>query len=176
MVLCDECGKREATVRFEQVVNGKRTVANLCQECAQKKGIMSVFLQQPSFNISSLLSALLGSQVASGPALPAGGEETRCPVCGMSYRDFARAGMLGCSRCYKTFEDRLEPILRRIHGSDRHVGKAPAKAGGAAVVRRETEELKRELSQAISSEAYEKAAELRDRIRKNEQKLKGEEA
>lgn len=175
-MLCDECGKKDATVRFEQVVNGKRTVTNLCQDCAQKKGIMNVFLHQPSFNISSLLSALLGSQITATPALTAGGEETRCPVCGLSYRDFARAGMLGCSRCYKTFEDRLEPLLRRIHGSDRHVGKAPAKAGGSAILRREVEELKRELSQAVSKEAYEKAAELRDKVHQMEKKIKGEKA
>ena len=35
-MLCDDCGKKEATVRFEQVVNGKRKVTNLCQDCAQK--------------------------------------------------------------------------------------------------------------------------------------------
>jgi len=175
-MLCDECGKREATVRFEQVINGKRTVMNLCRECAEKKGIinMNVFLQ-PSFNIPSLLSALLGSQLKAAPALEPG-EETRCSVCGMSYRDFARAGMLGCSRCYDTFQDRLEPLLRRIHGSDRHVGKAPVKAGGSAKLRRELDNLKRELSMAISREAYERAAEIRDKIREIEQKLKGEEA
>ncbi len=175
-MLCDECGKKEATVRFEQVVGGRRTVTNLCQECAQKKGIMNVFLSQPSFTINSLMSALLGSQLSTVPATVAGGQDVRCPVCGMSYRDFARAGMLGCSHCYKTFETRLEPLLRRIHGSDRHVGKAPVKAGGSAKARREIEELKRELATAVSNEAYEKAAELRDRIRQAEAKLKGEEA
>jgi protein arginine kinase activator len=174
-MMCDECGKREATVRFEQVVNGKRMVMNLCSECAHKKGIMSVFLQ-PSFTISNLLSALLGSQVKGMPALEAGGEETRCPVCGMSYRDFARAGMLGCSRCYKTFEDRLDPLLRRIHGSDKHVGKAPAKVGGSGKLRRELDGFRKELSQAISQEAYEKAAQLRDKIKELEQKIRGEEA
>ncbi len=148
-------------------------MTNLCQDCAQKKGLMNVFLQ-PTLNLSSLMSALLGSQLTA-PAIPAGGEEQRCPVCGMSYRDFARAGMLGCSRCYKTFEDRLEPLLRRIHGSDRHVGKAPVKAGGSAKLRRELEGLKRDLAAAVRSEAYEKAAELRDKIRQVEAKLKGEE-
>lgn len=177
MMICDECGKREATVRFEQVINGKHTVTNLCQECAEKKGIMNVnvFLH-PSFNITSLLSALLGSQIKGAPALEPGGEETRCPVCGMSYRDFARAGMLGCSRCYKTFEDRLDPLLRRIHGSDRHVGKAPVKAGGSTKLRREIDGLKKELSLAISREAYEKAAQLRDKIKELELRLRGEQA
>ncbi len=174
-MLCDDCGKREASVRFEQVIDGKRTVTNLCQECAQKKGIMSVFLQQPAFNMSNLMAALLGSQLTN-PAIASGREEKRCPVCGMTYRDFARAGMLGCSRCYKTFEDRLEPLMRRIHGSERHVGKAPAKAGGSGKLRRELEGLKRELSTAVSKEAYEEAARLRDKVREVEMKLKGEEA
>lgn len=174
-MLCEECGKKDATVRFEQVLNGKRTVTNLCQDCAQKKGLMNVFLQQPTLNLTSLMSALLGSQLTT-PAVTAGGEERRCPVCGMSYRDFASAGMLGCSRCYKTFEDRLEPLLRRIHGSDRHVGKAPVKAGGSAKLRRELEGLKRALSAAVQAEAYEKAAEVRDKIRQIELTLKGEEA
>lgn len=174
-MICDECGKREATVRFEQVVNGKRTVTNLCSDCAQKKGIMNVFLQ-PSFTINSLLSALLGSQVKGMPALDAGAEEKRCPVCGMTYRDFARAGMLGCSRCYETFQDRLDPLLRRIHGSDKHVGKAPAKASGSAKLRRELDGLKKDLSAAVAREEFERAAELRDKIKGLEQKVRREEA
>jgi protein arginine kinase activator len=105
------------------------------------------------------------------PASTPGEEEKRCRICGMSYRDFARAGRLGCSRCYETFEDRLDPLLRRIHGSGRHMGKAPAKASGAARARRELEELRRQLSAAVAQEAYEKAAELRDRIKAIESKL-----
>ncbi|HHY76175.1 MAG TPA: hypothetical protein GX500_05265 [Firmicutes bacterium] len=171
---CEECGKNPATVHFEQVVNGKRTVMNLCSECAQKKGVFSV-LFQPTFSINNLLSALLGSQMKSLPASSAGEEEKRCRICGMSYRDFARAGRLGCSRCYETFEDRLDPLLRRIHGSGRHIGKAPAKAGGAAKARRELEELRRQLAAAVAEEAYERAAELRDKIKALEAKLGREE-
>ncbi|HHY45215.1 MAG TPA: hypothetical protein GX512_05845 [Firmicutes bacterium] len=171
---CEECGKNPATVRFEQVVNGKRTVMNLCAECAQKKGVLSV-LFQPTFSINSLLSALLGSQMKGLPAASPGEEEKRCRICGMSYRDFARAGRLGCSRCYETFEDRLDPLLRRIHGSGRHIGKAPVKAGGAARTRRELEELRRQLAAAVAEEAYEKAAELRDKIKALESTLGREE-
>lgn len=173
--MCEECGKNPATVRFEQVVNGKRTIMNLCSDCADKRGVFSVFFQ-PTFSINSLLSALLGSQVKGLPAPETGEEERRCQVCGLSYRDFARAGRLGCSGCYETFEDKLDPLLRRIHGSDRHIGKAPAKAGGMAKVRRELEDLKKQLSSAISREAYEKAAELRDKIRETEERMRRDEA
>lgn len=171
-MMCEECGKAPAVVHVEKVVNGNKMVLNLCRECAEKKGVLDMFFQ-PSFSINNLLSALLGSQEPALPTLELGKEETRCPICGMSYRDFARAGRLGCSRCYSVFETRLEPLLRRIHGSDKHVGKAPSKAGETARVRKEIEELKKELSIAVSREAYEKAAELRDKIRELEKKMRG---
>ncbi len=174
-MMCEDCGKSAAVVHFEQMVNGKKVVMNLCRQCAERRGVLNVFFQ-PTFSINNLLSALLGSQVKNAPAVESGGEELRCPVCGMSYRDFARVGRLGCSHCYSTFENKLEPLLRRIHGSERHVGKAPIKAGGAAQNRRELEQLKREQSAAIEAEAYEKAAELRDRIKAMEKKLRGDKA
>jgi len=170
---CEACGKNPATVRVEQIVNGKRTVTNLCASCAEARGVFSVFLQ-PSFSINNLLSALLGSQVKALPAPGQTGEEPRCKVCGLSYRDFARVGRLGCSRCYETFEDKLDPLLRRIHGTDRHVGKAPAKIGGASRLRREIEDLKAKLAAAVAQEAYEEAAELRDKVKEAEAELRRE--
>ncbi len=171
-MLCEECGKRTATVHVEQTVNGKKTVMNLCEECAREKGVLNVFFQE-QFSIDNLLSALLGSIQSEVPALGPGETETRCPVCGMSYRDFARYGRLGCSRCYETFDDRLMPLLRRIHGSDRHVGKVASRAKGTSKLEREIESLKRQLSQAVAREAYEEAAVLRDKIRALEKKLGG---
>ena len=171
--MCEECGDRPAVVHFEKVQNGRKVVMNLCQECAEKKGFLNVFLQ-PGFSINNLLSALLGSQVSGTTTLGPSGSERRCPVCGMSYRDFARAGRLGCSRCYETFEDRLDPLLRRIHGSEKHVGKAPVRSGGAALARRKLEKLKSDLASAVAEEAYEKAAEIRDRIRELEKTSGGE--
>lgn len=171
-MLCDECGKRNATVHVEQTINGKKTVMNLCEECAREKGVLNVFFPE-SFSLDNLLSALLGSVQSELPALQPGEVETRCTVCGMSYRDFARYGRLGCSRCYETFEERLMPLLRRIHGSDRHTGKVPSRVVGTAKVEREIETLRRQLSQAVAREAYEEAAVLRDRIKELERKLGG---
>ncbi|MFA5881294.1 MAG: UvrB/UvrC motif-containing protein, partial [Eubacteriales bacterium] len=78
---------------------------------------------------------------------------------------------LGCPTCYDVFENKLDPVLRRIHGNPRHTGKIPKRTGGTIELRREIEELKRELQAAITSEEYEKAAEVRDKIRGLENKL-----
>jgi protein arginine kinase activator len=48
--------------------------------------------------------------------------------------------------------------------------------GGSGKLRRELDGFRKELSQAISQEAYEKAAQLRDKIKELEQKIRGEEA
>lgn len=171
-MMCEECGKAPATVHIEQIVNGQRISLHLCQECAQKKGYLTTFLD-PGFSLTSLLSAFMGSDEAIRPGSMLK-EEARCQVCGMSYRDFARVGKLGCPACYETFSNRLMPLLRRIHGSDNHVGKVPIKTSGTALLRRELEEARKQLSEAIAQEAYERAASLRDKIRALEAKIRGE--
>ena len=172
-MLCEECGKAPATVRLEQVINGKKTVMHLCEECARKAGFFTGFFE-PSFSINNLLSALLGSQLEGLPSQVHPREEVRCPVCGMSYRDFAEVGRLGCSKCYEVFEGNLMPLLKRIHGSDRHIGKTPAATREGVQERKELENLKNELARAVSVEAYEEAAELRDKIRALEAEIRGE--
>ncbi|HHX10549.1 MAG TPA: hypothetical protein GX729_04185 [Firmicutes bacterium] len=173
-MVCEECGKAQATVHIERIINGRKMTMHLCRECAERSGLMTLgVLFQPSFSINSLMSAFLGSQMEALPSTGPGMEGPRCPVCGMSYRDFARAGQLGCARCYEVFEDRLEPLLRRIHGSDNHVGKAPAGTGERARMRRELEDLRKQLSRAVADEAYEEAAKIRDQIKQIEAKLGG---
>ncbi|MCR4398619.1 MAG: UvrB/UvrC motif-containing protein [Firmicutes bacterium] len=164
-MLCEECGKRPATVHVQKIVNGRRSEKHICQECAAAGGEMSIFLQP--FSVNSLLSAMLGSGAPELRAVSPG-RAARCPGCGLGYDDFARTGKLGCGRCYEKFSKPLEGLLRRIHGSDRHVGKFPGKAGRGAAARRELEELKAELARAIQAEEYEKAASIRDRIREIE--------
>ena len=38
-MLCQNCGKNEANVRYTQIVNGNKKEMVLCQECAEKMGI-----------------------------------------------------------------------------------------------------------------------------------------
>jgi protein arginine kinase activator len=173
-MMCEECGKEEATVHIEKVVNGRKITMHLCRECAKRSGLLTLnVLFQPSFSINNLLSAFLGSQTEIPPTLERGIGEPRCPVCGMTYKDFARVGRLGCSKCYEVFGERLRPLLRRIHGLDSHVGKVPSAMGEVTQIRRQLEQLRRQLTEAVSTEEYEKAAKLRDRIKQFEAKLGG---
>lgn len=89
-----------------------------------------------------------------------------CPFCGLGFQEFRKSGRLGCANDYRTFQDRLEPLLLAVHGASEHVGKRPSRFekataanSGATLVR-----LRNELNDAIETEDYERASVLRDRI------------
>ena len=83
---------------------------------------------------------------------------------------------MGCGQCYSAFEDSLVPLIKRIHGSAGHFGKAPLKVSKPTKVTVKKkkvdrlEELKSRLQQAIKLEEFEEAARLRDKIRELEKK------
>jgi protein arginine kinase activator len=88
-----------------------------------------------------------------------------CPKCGLAFSDFSRLGRFGCGECYKTFRDRLQPLLRKIHGSSLHRGKLPPMLSEEATTIKEQERLEQELKLAIASEDFERAADLRDKLK-----------
>lgn len=163
-LLCEECGSRPASVHVTKIVNNKKVEQYLCQECARAKWEdMGIFIQ-PHLSLQNLLSGLLlgpgGAQLSAPSAV-----QLRCSNCGLPFREFARTGFLGCAQCYEQFDEQLRPIYKRIHGDVEHKGKFPLRAGGRARVTREIDLLRRELQECIRREDYERAAQLRDRIK-----------
>jgi len=175
---CDLCNKK-ATVHLTEIVDGQMSEMHLCEECAREK---SAHMEQ-QFGLADLLAGLsdFGKKVKE--------EETEpliCPECGTTYEDFKKFGRLGCSACYDAFHDNLTVLLKKIHGSNQHLGKAPIgfkdvpakskpKASGKAPVAAgpvTIEDLKGKLHQAIVDENFELAAELRDKIRDLEEQEK----
>lgn len=88
-----------------------------------------------------------------------------CPGCGRSWNDFRRTGRFGCDKCYETFRPEATAAIRQIHSTTRHNGKVPSKAGEGIKRKREYEELKRKLQDALKSENYEEAAVLHKKIK-----------
>jgi protein arginine kinase activator len=165
-MLCQQCHMREANVHYKQIINGNKVEMHLCSQCAEEKGKLTF---SPQLSLGSLLWGF-GFGGADDAGYPGIGQQQvlRCSMCGMSFDDFRRIGKLGCPNCYRVFRDNLEPILRRLHGSTEHTGKVPARMADAIKTTNELERLKAELAAAVENEQYEKAAELRDRIRELE--------
>ena len=102
-----------------------------------------------------------------------------CTSCGLTYDDFRKFGRFGCAHCYLAFKVQLKTLLKKIHGSNVHLGKAPLKlmpiegvaapAVSAAAVEAAPpvdpiELLRQQLHEAIEHEDFERAALLRDKL------------
>ena len=57
-MLCDNCGKREANVRYSENINGRRKELNLCEECSKKLGIGQMDFSMP-IDFSSFLGGFM---------------------------------------------------------------------------------------------------------------------
>ncbi|MBP3485574.1 MAG: UvrB/UvrC motif-containing protein, partial [Oscillospiraceae bacterium] len=80
----------------------------------------------------------------------------------------SKSGKVGCPACYATFYDRLLPMIQRLHGKTRHVGKIPAAGGEELRREQELEALRKQLAEAVEKQEFETCASLRDRIRELE--------
>ena len=175
-MLCDNCKKNTATVYVRRTVNGVTSEAHLCEQCAHEQGewnlLIGPSLTFPDFSLGNLFASLLDQQPGLTASL-SGGKAQRCPGCGLTYADFRERGRLGCVRCYTTFRQSLDPLIRRLQGGVRHVGKVPRRHGGTARLRHDLEKLRQQLKEAVANEAFEQAAKLRDEIKLLEESLRG---
>lgn len=170
IMLCQNCGKREATTHIKRVVNAETSESHLCAECASALGYSDVF---GGFGLSfgELLGGFLGE---SSPKHGQLSTTQRCQKCGNSWHDIVRDGKLGCAECYSTFYDKLLPSLQRIHGRIQHTGKisgsgevpetAPQKSEEELKAEK-IEQLRKEMDEAVKEQNFEQAAKLRDEIR-----------
>lgn len=182
---CEKCNKREATIYLSQTRQGKTTEHHYCEACAREQGIglelnshMGKIDNLGQFYGTNLSGSGLFDTAGGIPAFgSAASRDITCSNCGQTFDDFRRTGLLGCCRCYDAFADRLDPVLRRVQGSTRHVGR---KAGRSAdqqehqLLRGKLLKLRQSLQTAVKEEAYEAAAKLRDEIRSLEKQAGGE--
>ena len=156
---CDLCGK-PATVHLTQIVNSKMHKVDLCEACAQAKGVTD----PGGFSLADLLlkASLNPEAVGVGPAGAAAGSV--CPDCGFTPNDFKKHGRFGCPQCYQTFAGMVGPMLENMHKGTRHAGKVPVKAIQRRSLIERVSELEAGLAEAIKTERYEDAARLRDEL------------
>ena len=151
---CHHC-ESQATVHLTQIINGQMHKMDLCEVCAQEKGVTN----PDNLSIGSLLSEDQ-SKVGAGSA------SMTCESCGTTHQDFKKGGRLGCEACYHVFRPVLEPLLDGMHAGIKHLGKVPSRTVIKKGEQENEELLRSQLKQAVEDENYEKAAELRDRLKK----------
>ena len=163
---CDLCKKKEAKIFLSHIEKDKATKVNLCKGCATKNGID----EEHDFLPSDCLEKLGMIQEFDDPSAPLRDavpvKEGKCSVCGYTRKQFEKTGRLGCSHCYDEFQSRLDTVLHSMHSTVRHKGKVPSRQVDPAELKRKIDRLSSLLDKAVEKEDYEKAARLRDEIRR----------
>ncbi|MGA2053007.1 MAG: UvrB/UvrC motif-containing protein [Opitutales bacterium] len=139
---CDVCGK-PATVHLTQIVKNQIQKVDLCEECAQTKGVTD----PEGFSLAELLTKSF-----PGGGGDAGEEEPGtlvCEQCGCTARDLKKNGRLGCAGCYEHLRPIVLPLLAELRRVE---------------LRREIEVLEQQLLEAVQNENFESAAQCRDRL------------
>ena len=177
-MLCDNCGKNEATVVYTENINGIKREMHLCQKCSKELGIDKINFNMP-IDFSSFFGDMLEDfQTPEFMPLYNNLKQLKCKNCGFAFDDIINTGQFGCANCYDTFQNEVDKILRKIQGVDRHIGRIGKiseniiektnNENKEQKVLSEIDKLKKELKDSIKKEDYEKAAILRDEIKKIE--------
>ena len=149
---CQHCGNREATYHYKSNVNGTITEAHLCSDCAAKLGENENVFSQ----MDRMFEDMMGGFFGRTPSLMSA-------MAGWRPMSFAMPAM-------------VMPYFQ-IGTSSGRTPEAQAEAGTqekSAEVdpelkkRREINMLREQMNQAVSEENFEKAAELRDKIKEIE--------
>jgi protein arginine kinase activator len=160
-MLCDHCGDNEAVIHLTQIVDNEMGTFHLCEACAAEKGL------EPEPGMEDLPLTDFLAQLSGGKETATEEPEPgACDFCDLTLAAFKKSGRLGCPHCYVTFESHLRGLFRRLHGANQHVGKVylppdPKEAEKTEQLSR----LRQKLDAAVEREEFERAAQLRDKIR-----------
>ncbi len=175
---CMKCEK-PATTKITKVTDYDKVMEILlCDEHAQEyrpylrkvqPGNLVDLLQQ-LFKQEKVAKAITGGKTPGGPT---------CSNCGLTFSEYRKTLILGCSDCYSNFEKLLLPDLRRMHGATSHdpLYKIPVEKYPLAdeqhqamlpeehAVSDNIDTLKQRLQEAILEENFDIAAKLRDEVK-----------
>lgn len=152
-MICVNCGSDSAQL-YKRTSGGREVTVCLCPACYRK--------MYPEGDAIDLFTQFLGNT---------GGRRSKaCPSCGTTLGDFRKTGLLGCAECYDAFRDELLPSIRYIQRDAVHRGKQPDEFAGTKydLVRALVEEqakVKDELDRAMLAQDFERAKELKARLR-----------
>lgn len=167
-MLCESCNKNKATIHYKKIVNGRVEEKHLCESCAKESNELNFNIVLPFHKIfTGLLDSIDETEKGNNDF-----KNINCPRCGLDYKKFLDTGKFGCEKCYEVFKNDINSLLKNIHGNNKHRGKLPKRLKGKIFKEREIDSLREELKESIDVEDFEKAAVLRDEIKKIKDKIR----
>ena len=146
--MCDKCAVNPATISFTKNINGKVTSMDVCEKCASEMGLLSDFASPfeglfPEFSLASFsMPRLFGAESSMSSLLQ-----------GFGFLDDMWPGALQHRRA------EVDVPIFDVPGTKNAPGNEKAELS-------ELEKLQNSLKQAVDSENFERAAQIRDQIKK----------
>ncbi len=156
---CDICGLREAVVFVHQVGREGTAEVRLCAQCAKSHGVG---------NLDGDLAGAMDQLLRDLPrrALPEAAAEIAlppCPSCGATLEATRKRGSASCARCWRHFGAALGGP------GERYPGRLSVRLERRRRRERDLAALREQLDLALGREEYERAAALRDELRRREE-------
>ena len=148
--------------KFEliQTDKGETVYVNVCEKCAY-----NALKENSQKNLDLLMSMI--EEVSYKYY------NKKCSGCNLTYQEIIGKSRLGCEFCYESFKSQIVLLIKRCQVSTNHIGKRPRflqKHILCANINKEIDVLQERIKEAVSIENYEYAAELKERIKKLQDK------
>ena len=150
---CEKCNDREATFYYSCNLNGEKTEKHLCAECAREEGFGEMFDYHPTSAFDGMFDSFFEDFFTPARSLLSAFDVFGSPMRRMMAPVLPRISIVVG-----------DPETRSRPQSEAEA-KIPADAGAEVKARRELEALRSQLAEAVKAEDFEKAIELRDKIR-----------
>ena len=166
---CDKC-ENEAVLHYQSNVNGKRTEYHLCQDCANKEGFGEMLNFRPA---ERMMNSFFSDPFFSRP-MSLMDNFFSDPFGSLSDGFFGR-GLMAPTLSLPHVrvrvddpEDYCQGTCNTTKSTEEKTDNIPDDAGEEIRRKREIHALKHQMKAAVKAEEFEKAAELRDKIRELE--------
>ncbi len=159
-------------------MNGEVTEFVICESCARKRGMLAPFMESLSQSIppaelqakmEEIIHQIKQEAQIDLPTMSPSHKHAvgvlECPRCHFKLDDYQQTGRLGCAECYDAFASYLYPERAADSTKQAHsILTAAHKSTEGMSLAQRLKQLETELERAVSQEAYEQAATLRDEI------------
>ncbi len=162
-MICDRCKKNQANIFYTVLIEGRAQEVHLCYECANE-------IMEENFKVAGgedFLNNLVKNifNFTSNQEEEDEDLDIECSHCHTRYGEYRKTGVVGCEFCYSVFKPVIVSNLEKSQGSSYHRGNIPPSAIDTTNLIRRERELMGDLNIAISMEDYEKAADVRDKLK-----------
>ena len=161
-MICQICGKHNASILVQQIVNGMAKELYLCKSCAKKHNLYADE-QKMHLSLKNIFEGLLPKtlQQESASEIP---HSDVCPECGTRIGVVQEKKMIGCPYCFFYFRDTVVKLMQEVGEDIFYGGAMPAQCETYPAKQLSLQQLELELQRAVNNEEYELAAYFRDKI------------